>query len=78
MADKKTFRVTVARTVTYINDVYIDADDPQEAMESLDQQIKSSDIGWFDPISWGESYFYGVEKQVPDPEQFEILEAEEE
>jgi hypothetical protein len=76
MADKRTFRVTVARTVTYINDVYVDAVDPQEAMQSLAEQMESGDIGWFDPISWGESFFYGVEKQVPDPDQFEIIEAE--
>lgn len=78
MADKKTFRVTVARTITYINDVYVEAGDPQEAVKSLDQQIKSRDSKWFDPVSWGESYFYGVEKQFPDPEQFKIIEAEEE
>ena len=77
MADQKTFRVTVARTVTYINDIYVDADDPQSAMQSLQEQIESDDIGWFDGISWGEAFFYGVEKQIPDPEQFEILDAQE-
>lgn len=78
MADKKTFRVTVSRTVTYINDVYVDAADPQEAMQSLADQMASGDLTWFDPASWGESFFYGVEKQAPDADQFDILEAEEE
>ena len=78
MADKKTFRVTVVRTITYANDVYVDANDPEDAMESLRDQIWDRDFSWFDPESWGEAFFYDVEKQGLDRDEFYVESAQEE
>jgi hypothetical protein len=71
----KTFCVTVERNVIFANDVYINASDPQEAMQILQAKIDSGDIGWYDVTSWGEAYHYSVEKQIPSSEDFEIIEA---
>lgn len=76
MSGKKTFCVTVARTVTYVNDVYVDANDPEDAMESLRDQIWARDFSWFDPVSWGEAFYYEVEKQLPDRDEFHVESAE--
>jgi len=78
MADKKTFRVTVVRTITYANDVYVDANDPEDAMESLRDQIWNRDFSWFDPVSWGEAFFYDVEQQGLDRDEFYVEGAQEE
>lgn len=77
-AAKKSFLVTVSRTVTYLNDVRVEARDEQEAVQLLDARIKAYDLGWFDSASWGEAYFYNVEKLEPDPQEFEVWDAEEE
>lgn len=75
--EQKTFRVTVKRTVTYTNDVYVDADSEEEATEVLEARIREDDFGWFDRASWGEAFYYGVEKSQPDPDEFSIIEVEE-
>ena len=72
----KTYRVTMCQTIRLINDVYVEAESQEEATALMVERLTEDDWGWYDRSSWGEAYYYGVEKQCPDGEDFEVLEVD--
>lgn len=72
----KIYRVAMCQTIRLVNEVYVEAESPEEASALMVDRLKHDDWGWYDRSSWGEAYYYGVEKQRPDGDDFEVLEVE--
>jgi len=65
------YTLTVTRTVTIVNAVEVEADNEQAARTEFTTIVKNGDL---DEVSWGECWFYQVDKRIPELCEFEIIE----
>lgn len=75
-AEMKSFRILVARTVTITNNIYIEAENPEDA-EARFQHLLENDAVAFNDEDWGEAFYYQVIKAGESVGHFEILQIEE-
>lgn len=69
----KTFRLSVQRTRTLVNDVYIEAKSRKAAEKYFHDQLKTGDPAWYDEASWGEVEYYCYDKSPIEPDDYQII-----
>jgi hypothetical protein len=73
----KTFRLSVQRTRTIVNEVYIEAKSRKAAENYFYYQLKTGDPDWYDEASWGEVEYYCYDKSPAEPDDYKIIGIEE-
>jgi hypothetical protein len=74
----KTFCLSVQRTRTIVNVVYIEAKSKRAATKQFHDQLKTGDPDWYDEASWGEVEYYCYDKSPAEPDDYKIIGIEEE
>lgn len=72
----KPHRILVARTVTVTNNIYIDAESPEDAQVRFEHLLENDGVA-FNDEDWGEAFYYQVLKPGNSVGAFEILQIEE-
>ena len=69
----KTFRLSVQRTRTIVNEVYIEAKSRKAAEKYFHDQLKTGDPAWYDEASWGEVEYYCYDKSRTEPDDYQLI-----
>lgn len=73
----KTYKLAVCRTISVVNDVYIEAPNINSARRQFRRAIKDESYDWYDRDTWGECMYYQVDKAGPDAGKYEICSIDE-
>lgn len=75
MAEFKTYRLTISRTIKLTANIFIDAESPEDAETRFQHQLESDQCSAIeDDEMWGEAYYYQAVKAGPYASDYDVLE----